>query len=312
VILATGATGFVGRALIARLLADGESVRAAVRGHPDSAPLPVAQVVVGDLGAETDWRPALRGIETVVHCAARVHVMRETASDPLADFRRVNVAGTLALARQAAAAGVRRFVFLSSIKVNGEATPPGQPFTALDAPAPVDPYGISKREAEDGLMALSRETGLEIAIIRPVLVYGPGVKGNFRSLIRWLDRGVPLPLGGIHNKRSLVALDNLVDLIATCVRHPAAAGGTFLVSDDEDMSTSELLRRTAAALGRRPRMVAVPAGLLRVAATTVGRGEMVQRLVGSLQVDITATRRTLGWAPVVSVDEALRRTVRSV
>jgi nucleoside-diphosphate-sugar epimerase len=311
-ILVTGATGFVGRAVTAHLASAGAPTRAAVRSPSAALPPGVERQVVGDLDAAADWRPALRGVATVVHCAARVHVMRETAAGPLTEFRRVNVEGTLALARQAAAAGVRRFVFLSSIKVNGEATRPGQPFTALDAPAPADPYGISKREAEDGLMALSRETGLEMAIIRPVLVYGPGVKGNFRSLIRWLDRGVPLPLGGIHNKRSLVALDNLVDLVATCTRHPAAAGGTFLVSDGEDLSTTELLRRTAAALGKRPRLLPVSAGMLSAGAALLGRGEMAQRLVGSLQVDITATRRTLGWAPVVSVDEALRRTVRAL
>lgn len=310
-ILVTGASGFVGGALVRRLAAAHIRVRAAMRSPSADLSGRVERQLVPGLDAETDWMPALREVATVVHCAARVHVMRETVADPLRDFRRVNVAGTLALAQQAASAGVRRFVYLSSIKVNGEFTLPGQPFTSRDAPAPTDPYGVSKREAEDLLGALGRDTGMEVAIIRPVLVYGPGVKGNFRSLVRWLDRGIPLPFGAIDNRRSLVAIDNLVDLIMSCTQHPGAAGGTFLVSDGEDLSTTDLLRRTARALGRRPRLIPVPTGVLRATAAAVGRGGMIRRLLDSLQVDITPTMRLLDWKPVISVDEALERMIAS-
>ena len=234
--------------------------------------------------------------------------MRESAEDPLREFRRVNVAGTIALARQAAAAGVRRFVFLSSIKVNGEETLPGDMFSERDAPAPKDPYGVSKLEAEQGLLAVARDTGMEMSIIRPVLVYGPGVKGNFRTLMKWLARGVPLPFGCIENRRSLVALDNLVSLIQACLTHADAPGRVFMVSDGEDLSTTELLHRTAAALGRRARLVRVPPSILMAAARTAGKADMAGRLIGSLQVDIRNTREVLGWAPPVCIDDALRAT----
>jgi nucleoside-diphosphate-sugar epimerase len=234
--------------------------------------------------------------------------MRDSAADPLAEFRRVNVDGTLHIARQAAEAGVRRFVFLSSIKVNGERTSPERPFTAADPPAPEDAYGLSKYEAEEGLRALARETKIEVAIIRPVLTYGPGVKANFESLMRWLWRGVPLPLGAVHNKRSLVALDNLVDLITLCVRHPAGANETFLVSDGEDLSTTELLRRTAAALGKRARLIPVPRPVLETGAALVGKRAEARRLLSSLQVDISKARRMLNWTPPVTVEAALRST----
>jgi UDP-glucose 4-epimerase len=306
--LVTGATGFVGGAIAARLSHDAPGqVRIAARRAPgDLSMLPLT--LVADLGPDTDWRDAVRGVVTVVHAAARVHVMRESSANPLAEFRRANVEGTLRLAGQAAEAGVRRFVFISSIKVNGEATGEGRPYTAADPPAPVDPYGVSKLEAEEALRALARGTGLEVVVIRPVLVYGPGVKGNFRSMLRWLRRGLPLPLGAIDNARSLVSLDNLVDLIAVCVRHPGAAHQTFLASDGEDLSTPELLRRTAAALGTHARLLPVPAPMLRAAACVVGRGDAAQRLCGSLQVDIRSTRARLGWTPPTSVDAALRRT----
>ncbi len=204
----------------------------------------------------------------------------------------------------------QRFVFISTIKVNGEGTPLGQPYTADDVPAPVDPYGVSKHEAELGLMRLAEETGMEVVIIRPVLVYGPGVKANFLSMMRWLHKGIPLPLGAIHNQRSLVALDNLVDLIVTCLHHPAAANQTFLVSDGEDLSTTALLRRTAAALGRPARLIPVPVRVLRTAAHLLGKADFAQRLYGSLQVDISKTRELLGWSPPVSVDDALHKTAR--
>jgi nucleoside-diphosphate-sugar epimerase len=309
-ILVTGATGFVGRAVVARAVRDAIAVRAAVR-QAAAAPIPgVEQIRVGNLASDTDWSAATAGIETVIHCAARVHMMQEQSDDPLTQYRRVNVEGTLRLARQAAAAGTRRFVFVSSIKVNGEGTPPGSPYTASDSPAPVDAYGVSKREAEDALAELGRTTGMEIVVVRPVLVYGPGVKANFLAMMRWLRKGVPLPFGAIDNRRSLVALDNLVDLLLLCARHEHAANRTFLVSDGEDVSTADLLRRLAAAMETRARLIPVPPALLRAGATMVGRGDLARRLLGSLQVDISPTRRLLGWSPPVSLDEGLRRTAR--
>jgi nucleoside-diphosphate-sugar epimerase len=234
--------------------------------------------------------------------------MHDESSDPLAEFRKVNVEGTLNLARQAAEAGVRRFIFISSIKVNGEGTPLGSPYRADAQPQPADSYGISKMEAEQGLRALAAETGMEVVIIRPTLVYGPGVKANFLSMMRWLHKGVPLPFGAIHNQRSLVALDNLVDLIVTCIDHPAAANQTFLVSDGEDLSTTELLRRMATALGKPARLLPVPSWLLEAGASILGKKALSQRLCGSLQVDISKTRELLGWTPPLSVDAALRKT----
>jgi UDP-glucose 4-epimerase len=307
-ILLTGATGFVGRALCAALIKGGP-IRIVVRNAAGESPADGVDVVRGELSATADWSAAMAGVVAVVHCAARVHVMNDDAVDPLAEFRRINVEGSLQLARQAAAAGVRRFVFLSSIKVNGEQTDPGRPFTADQAPGPLDPYGISKMEAEAALRALARETGMAVVIIRPPLVYGPAVKGNFLAMMRALWRGIPLPLGAVTaNRRSLVALDNLVDLIVTCIDHPAAANQTFLVSDAEDLSTAALLRRMGQQLGRSARLLPVPVGVLRLAATLLGRPGIAQRLCGSLEVDIDKTRHLLGWSPPLSVDEGLRRT----
>jgi len=310
-VLLTGSTGFVGRGLLERMsaLVDLELI-AAVRRPVSGFPERVTSQVVGGLEADTDWRKLLDGVEVVIHSAARVHVMNDTSSDPLTEFRKVNVEGTLNLARQAAAAGVRRFIFISSIKVNGEGTPVGEPYLADAQPAPADPYGISKMEAEQGLRALAAETGMEVVIIRPVLVYGPGVKANFLSMMSWLHKGVPLPFGAIHNRRSLVALDNLVDLIVTCIDHPAAANQTFLVSDGEDLSTSELLRRMGSALGKPARLLPVPSRLLEVGAGMLGKQALAQRLCGSLQVDIGKTRELLNWTPPLSVDEALRKTAK--
>jgi nucleoside-diphosphate-sugar epimerase len=264
-----------------------------------------------DIGPDAQWAEALAGCEAVVHLAGRVHMMRDNAPDPLAAYRRVNTQGTLSLARQAAAAGVRRMVFVSSVKVNGEETGPHAAFSETDAPAPADPYGISKAEAESGLQALAAETGLEVVIVRPPLVYGPGVKANFLAMTRFLARGVPLPLGSVtRNRRSLVALDNLVDLMIRCLDHPAAANQVFLVADGEDLSTTELLRRTAMALGVRPRLIPVPVPVLMAGATLLGRRAVARRLLGSLRLDISKARRVLEWVPPVSVDEGLRRTVR--
>lgn len=306
-LLVTGANGFIGQPLCGKLHAKGLVVRAAMR-QPNLRVGCDETVLIDALNAETDWSEALRGVDVVIHLAARVHVMEEVASHPLAEFRKVNVEGTLNLARQAYQAGVRRFIFISSLKVNGESTPLDKPFTADDNPAPVGPYAVSKREAEDGLRQLSAETGMEIVIIRPPLVYGPGVKANFLNMMRWLNLGLPLPLGAINNKRSLVALDNLLDLIMECIDHPGAANRTFLVSDGEDVSATELLKRLAAALGKPARLLLVPMGLLRMLATLLGKGEIYQRLCGSLQVDIVKTNDLLGWLPPISQDEALRKT----
>ncbi|MFR0675418.1 UDP-glucose 4-epimerase family protein [Enterobacterales bacterium AW_CKDN230030176-1A_HGKHYDSX7] len=311
-VLVTGANGFVGHALVAHLLnLHDRTVVAGVRRADASVPARADTRTVPALGPEADWTAALAGIDQVVHAAARVHVMNDTEADPLTAFRRVNTQGTLALAEQAARAGVRRFVFISSIKVNGEQTAPGQPFDADQPVAPTDPYGLSKHEAEQGLLRLARETAMEVVIIRPVLVYGPGVGANFASLMRWLKRGVPLPLGAVRNRRSLVSLDNLVDLIAVCLDHPSAANQVFLVSDGEDLSTTDLLRRLGQALGRRPLLLPVPPRLLALAAHLVGRASIAQRLLGSLQVDIDKNRRLLGWQPAVTVDHALRATAAS-
>jgi nucleoside-diphosphate-sugar epimerase len=310
--LVTGANGFVGSALCARLRRDGVHVRGAVRSL-SSQPEGAEAVATGSLSSETDWTAALKNVDQIVHLAARVHIMNDKSTDPLADFRRVNIEGTAKLVSQAAAAGVRRFVFLSSIKVNGEFTEAWQPFTADDVPAPEDPYGVSKHEAEQLLRRIAVETGMEMVIIRPPLVYGPGVKANFESMMRWLTRGVPLPLAAVNqNRRSLVALDNLIDLIVTCLNHPAAANQTFLASDGEDLSTADLLSRMGAALGHPARLFYVPTALLKLGTAMVNKPGIYQRLCGSLQLDITKTRQLLDWTPPISVDEGLRRTAENL
>ena len=266
-------------------------------------------VIVGTIGPETLWSTALLDVETVIHLAARVHVMNDTHADPLTAFRAVNVDGALNLGRQAAAAGVKRFVFVSSVKVNGEFTLPCQAFTEADEPNPQDAYGQSKCEAEQGLRQIAAETGMEVVIIRPPLVYGPGVKANFASLMRAVQRGYPLPLGSVHNQRSLVALDNLVDFIITCATLPQAANQTFLVSDGQDLSTIELIRGLAHAAGVTARLLPVPVPWLRAVASLLGKADAVDRLCGNLQVDISKARKLLAWTPPVTVDEGLRRAV---
>ncbi len=310
-VLITGVSGFVGGALACRLLDEGNyRVRGAARRILSNAPAGLELCQSPELEAEADWSELLQDVEVVVHAAARVHMMNDQAADPLSEFRRANTEGTLRIARQAVEAGVRRFVFISSIKVNGEESPADRPYSADDVVAPVDPYGVSKHEAEQALLALARETGLEVVIIRPVLVYGPGVKANFQSMMRWLDRRLPLPLGAIHNSRSLVSLDNLVDLIVTCLQHSAAAGQVFLVSDGSPLSTTQLLRRMGLALGKPARLLPIPAVWLQLIARLLGRPAIAQRLCGSLCVDIEKTRRLLGWEPPVTVDEAMSRTAR--
>ncbi|EJL05342.1 MULTISPECIES: SDR family oxidoreductase [Pseudomonas] len=309
-ILVTGASGFVGGAVSVRLQADsGKSVFAVVRGDRNLS-APINTVRIDSFSAQTQWHTHLANVDAIIHCAARVHVMNDTEADPLAAFRQVNVEGTLNFARQAAEAGVRRFIFISSIKVNGEGTSTGQPYTADDMPAPTDPYGVSKQEAEQGLREVALATGMEVVVIRPVLVYGPGVKANFLNMMRWLDKGVPLPFGAIDNRRSLVSIDNLVDLIVTCIDHPAAANQTFLVNDGEDLSTTMLLSRMAHALGKPARLIPVPSWILERGASMLGRKALSQRLCGSLQVSIEKTRTLLNWNPPVSVDDALAKTAR--
>ncbi len=309
-IAVTGANGFVGHALVRELAANNHQVLAYVRQPGDFARIDgVATVAAPELGQYSDWqfRNEL-GIDVLVHLAARVHVMQDTSADPLSEFRKVNVSGTVNLARQAAEAGVKRFIFLSSIKVNGEFTVSGRTFSASDEPAPSDPYGISKLEAENELRQISNQTGIEVVIIRPPLVYGPGVKANFQSMMRWLARGVPLPMAGAtENRRSLVALDNLVDLIVTCLQHPAAANQTFLVSDGEDLSTVQLLKRMGVAMGHPAHLFYLPPALLKLGEAVLNKPGTYQRLYGSLQLDIAKTRQLLGWIPPVSLDEGLRR-----
>ena len=307
----TGATGLVGGAVTRYLSTRSEcSVRVAIRGDHAAADSTVEVVTIKSIEPDAEWENFVADVDVVIHAAARVHVMNDLSADPEAEYLRINVAGTLNLAEQAAAAGVKRFIFISSIKVNGEATDMGQAFTADQPCSPSDPYGVSKAKAEQGLRELAARTGMEVVIIRPVLVYGPGVKANFLSMMRWLDKGVPLPLGAIINRRSLVALDNLVDLIVTCMHHPAAANQTFLVSDGNDLSTTGLLRQMAKALGRPARLIPVPMWLLTTAATLLGRRAFSQRLCGSLQVDITKTCTMLGWTPPVSVEEAMKNTAQ--
>lgn len=307
-VLLTGATGFVGRRLAESLegLPDKELTCAVRRSGAVNCG---REALFNGLDAGTDWSSAVAGQQVVIHAAARAHIMKDELTDPLAEYRRVNVEGTLNLARQAIDSGVRRFIYISSIKVNGERTFEGNAFSEDDEPAPEDPYGISKMEAEQALKRLAAGAGMELVIIRPPLVYGPGVKGNFATMVKIVEKGLPLPLGAVHNKRSLVALDNLVDLIVTCIDHPAATGQVFLVSDGKDLSTTELLQGVAKAMHRPLRLIPVPAGVLMFGAGLLGKKPVAQRLLGSLQVDISKARNLLGWQPPVTVAEGLARAL---
>jgi len=302
-VLVSGAAGFVGRALCDQLTVAGHVLVPTVRrtsGLKDER-------VLGEIGASTDWQTALEGCDAVVHLAARVHVMDDTTQNSLALYRATNTEGTLNLARQAVEAGVKRFVFISTIKVNGEGR--ATPYRETDAAAPEDAYAISKWEAEQGLQRIAQETGLEVAILRPPLAYGPGVKANFLRLMRMVEHGFPLPLGAIHNRRSLLYLGNFVDAIRLCVEHPAAAGQTFLLDDGVPVSTPELIRALARAMGRSTHLLAVPVGVLELAGALLGKRAAVARLTGSLFVDSTAIRSRLGWVPPYTLQQGLAATV---
>jgi nucleoside-diphosphate-sugar epimerase len=309
-VLVTGASGFVGSAVVRRLSADLAMAPISAVRRPSVVP-DAAERVVGDLRHDTDWRGPLTGIEAVVHCAARAHQMHDRAPDPAGAFREVNAAGTCRLAQQAAKQGVRRLVFISSIKVNGEATAPGQAFSEADVPSPQDPYGVSKLEAEQGLGEIARASGMEFVVIRAPLVYGPGAKGNLHRLMSWIARGVPLPLALVRNHRSLIGLDNLTSAIALALTHPEAAGKTYLVSDQEDLSTPELIQALARGMGRKPRLLPTPVGLLRAAGAIAGQTNEVERLVGSLVVNSGLISRDLGWQPPRSPREGLEEMARA-
>jgi nucleoside-diphosphate-sugar epimerase len=306
-VLVTGATGFVGAALCRHLAARGHVVRAAVRSADRVDPDAGSRCAVGEIGPGTDWRQALAGCNAIAHLAARVHVMHDSAADPLAEFRTVNVEGTRKLIEHAAEAGVRSIVYASTIKVNGVVSP-GRGFVETDPPAPADPYAISKWEAEQLVADRCARAGIGFTIVRPPLVYGPGVKANFLRLMRTVDQGLPVPLGAIHNRRSLIYVRNLADVLARCLEVPAAGGKTYLVSDGDDVSTPELIRRVAAALGKPARLIGVPPPLLRVAARLVGRAAEYDRLVGDLAIDSSAIRRELGWEPPFGMVQALAET----
>lgn len=326
-ILVTGATGFIGRALCNKLLADGYQVRGAVRGAVQMTALPsgVEGVIVGDIGPETDWSDALSGIEGIVHLAARVHVMRESAADPLAAYREINVEGTKSLAIAAMNTGVKRFVYISSVKVNGEKTGESRgqgaegrgqegelkgAFSEKDVPDPQDPYGISKWEAEQVLRDVAADTGLEIVILRPPLVYGPEVRGNFLRLLGIVWKGIPLPLASIKNRRSLIYIGNLVDAIVNCMINPNSAGKTYLVSDGDDVSTPELIKRIAYSMRRPAMLYFFPSKFIQLAARLLGKSAIVDRLVSSLSVNISKIKRDLDWHPPYTMDDGLKETVK--
>ena len=311
-ILVTGANGFVGQSLVNNLLNNTKyKVVAGVRKIP-AKKVNCEYRLINNLEDKPVLSNVFRDIDVVIHTAARVHIMDDKSADPLTEFRKVNVEGTLNLARQAVEAGVKRFIFISSIKVNGEGTDLGKPYTEHSKPNPIDPYGISKYEAEQGLIKLAKTTPLEVVIIRPTLIYGENVKGNFHSLMKWTYRGVPLPIGGIkRNLRSLVSVDNLVDFIVTCIEHKDAKNEVFLISDDDDISTADLLEEIAKGLGVKNKAVNMPAGFINTAASAIGKSGVAQRLSGSLQVDISKAKKLLGWHPKYSTSGSIQKTARS-
>jgi nucleoside-diphosphate-sugar epimerase len=309
-VLVTGANGFIGFAIMTKLQLDQQhrvrvAVRKSSRPYPDNI-----HVFDGlELAPNTDWTNALSSVDVVIHCAARAHLLRDTSADPLADFRRVNTEGTLNLALQAAQAGVKRFIFLSSLGVNGAETT-SQPFTASDIPSPHSPYAQSKLEAEVALLKLAQKTGMSMVIVRPPLVYGPNAPGNFGALCRLVLKGLPLPLGSINNRRSFISVDNLVDLICRCIDHPNAVNQVLLASDGEDLSTTELLKKMGVAFEQRLLLVPIPVPVLKLGAQLLGKSKQAQQLLGSLQADIDKTRLTLDWKPPFSVEQGLRKTAK--
>ncbi len=306
-VLVTGANGFIGSSILTKLqLSKQYSIRAAVRKSVVSYQDDIDVYENLELAPNTNWMTALSSVDVVIHCAARAHLLKDTSADPLADFRRVNTEGTLSLAHQAARAGVKRFIFLSSVGVNGAETKT-RPFIADDMPNPHSPYAQSKFEAEVGLMDLAKESNMSVVIVRPPLVYGPNAPGNFGALCRIVQKGLPLPFGRINNVRSFIYLDNLIDLIHCCVDHLNATNQIFLASDDEDLSTTELLKKMSAAFEQRMILLPVPVSVLKLGAQLMGKSKQAQQLLGSLTVDIEKTKLTLGWKPPFSVEQGLRR-----
>lgn len=306
--MVTGATGFVGSAVL-KILAGHNSfsviagIREAVHSFDG-----IKSIILGDISLSPNLSSSLEDVNVIVHLAARAHIMNDTASDPLTEFRRVNTNATLSLASQAASAGVKRFIFISSIKVNGEVTKGTQKFSADDNSIPSDSYALSKYEAEQGLLELAKTTNMQVVIIRPPLVYGPRVKANFAAMMKWVYKGVPLPFGAVQNRRSLVALDNLVSFIIHCIDHPKAANEVFLISDNEDVSTTELLQKVAVAFGKNSLLIPIPVRVMGFLAKLVGEEDVAERLFGSLQVDSSKARNLLGWKPVITMDEQLKKT----
>ena len=310
-ILVTGATGFVGSRLVNQLIVDGRyQPIVVVRSNKIALLQNVKRRVIDNILPNTNWSSVVEDVDVIIHLAARVHVMNDTVSDPLAEFRRINTEATLNLAKQAAKAGVKRFIFLSSIKVNGEMTKAGHFFSANDDFIPTDPYGLSKYEAEQGLLNMVEETGMDVVIIRPPLIYGPGVKANFALMMKWIKKGLPLPLGAVNNKRSLVAVDNLVSFIIHCIEHPRAVNEIFLISDGEDVSTKQLVTKLAKALDKKSRLVPIPISWINFLAKKIGKREVVSRLVDSLQVDSLKVKKVLNWKPVISMDEQLKKLAK--
>lgn len=306
-IMVTGATGFIGQAVVQALLAQKYRLSIAVRNLSPTLPESVTQIKITDIASLAENSSALQDIDVLIHIAGRAHIMDKTENDPLAEFRRVNTTATLKLANLAESSGVKRFIFISSIKVNGEASLPGNPFKPELGSPPADAYGLSKFEAEHGLLSIAHSTRMQVVIIRPPLVYGPGVKANFATLIKWLNKGIPLPFGAIKNKRSLVALDNLVSFIMLCISHPKAANEIFLLADETDVSTTELLQKIAHALHVRAWLLPVPVALMTFFARLIARQDLAERLFGSLQVDSSKAKNLLGWQAVTTMDEQLRK-----
>lgn len=310
-VLVTGASGFIGRNLCVFLKEKGYFIRGAVRNDVRDVSGADEYIQVGDINESTNWQQALAGVDTIIHLAARVHIMNDAAADPVEAFRKVNVLGTEHLAQAAAKAGVRRFIFISSIGVNGEFTH-GKPFTENDIPNPVGPYAVSKLEAEQSLRKVAENAGMEVVILRPPLVYGSGVKANFKNLIKIAGSGFPLPFKGIRNRRSFLYVGNLVDAVITCITHPLASGETFLVSDGQDMSTPDLIKMIACTMNKKPVLFSLHPDILKALCKIVGKAEELKKLTGSLLVDSSKIRNLLGWKLPFTMEEGIRETVKGV